>query len=937
MKKRVLFFSHYPTRFGLDGANKILMLTASEMPELKYEKLVLLQSHGAVSDYLDQQGINYKIMDYDCEQFNALIYGDNDKSDFDGICRAMEEAVEESELYQFVKEWKPDIMYVNSCMAIIGAICGKLAGAKVLWHIHDITTGILGEADHNNLNRVIAKYADKIVTVSRAVKDALHETGELDKTELVYIGVQNPGYSEQELCRMNLSIRQNLGVQGKTPIIAYLGQISPLKGIDRFIHTAHFLLKKEPEAKFIIIGDYNRNAEYTFMLRDLIQSLKLNHSVRFVGYYQDLSAILPAIDCLVVPSAYEEPFGAITVEANLYRKPVVAFDRGGIKEGVIHGRNGFLVEKDNVRHMAAAVYTIIHEPDKAGELGRFGYNRAVSKFSYQRYLNNTEEILEETGKGIFGCNPVRNGNIVRSRDGGMYLIKGGYRYAVNGLEELYSLGLDEQDLLDVSKEVLDAVPLPSADKCDHVPKKKKYRILFFIPYRTDKGIDGASKILSMAANGLSNEFFEKWLVSPDQGEISRFLDKENIQHKIIEDDCFKAMDMIYQRSSEVSLVTVLHELEEYLLNTPAFQFIAELQPDIVYVNTTMAINGAIMGKLAGAKVLWHVHDIGESFLSGENCRDLNRIIYRYADKIVGVGKAVQRSIGIAGKFHKFEVVYNGVKPPVISNQELEEARVQIRRKLDIGEEAPVIAYLGQFQRFKGLHHFVACAALIRKKIKNARFLIIGDPDKDPVYAQELKDQIKSAGMESMIRFAGYYRNLNDILPALDCLVVPSVFEDPLPTVVIEGNLYKIPVAAFDRGGIGEILLDGKNGYLVEKDNIEQLADAVVNICRNPAIRMEMAEFGHQRSLNKFGHQRFIDNMEEILLEVAEGNTNGKPVRNGNLIRGSGSEIYWLVDGKKHLVESDAALQSLGFGLEDIQSVKDEVLTQIPGGNTGGLL
>jgi hypothetical protein len=114
-------------------------------------------------------------------------------------------------------------------------------------------------------------------------------------------------------------------------------------------------------------------------------------------------------------------------------------------------------------------------------------------------------------------------------------------------------------------------------------------------------------------------------------------------------------------------------------------------------------------------------------------------------------------------------------------------------------------------------------------------------------------------------------------------------------------------------------------------------DVTVAAPKEFPLMPDIVETAYSNAELNGGSLKFVDNMEEILLEVAEGNTNGKPVRNGNLIRGSGSEVYWLVNGEKHLVESDAALQSLGFGLEDIQSVKDEVLTQIPGGNTGGLL
>lgn len=452
----------------------------------------------------------------------------------------------------------------------------------------------------------------------------------------------------------------------------------------------------------------------------------------------------------------------------------------------------------------------------------------------------------------------------------------------------------------------------------------KVKVLFFIPYGTDKGIDGASKILSFAANGISGDYFDKWLVSPVEGEIGRFINND-IRSKVVYDDCLRVMDMVYKSPDTDSIDDICRRIEDYVVTTPMYDFINTIKPDILYANTTMAINGAVMGKLAGARVLWHIHDIGQSFFSELNCSRLNEIIVRYADKIVGVSKAVQRSIGRAGLSVNYETLYNGVSTPSLSDKQIAVMKKIIREKHGIGKYQPLIAYLGQIQPQKGVHCFLKVAGLVKAEIKDSVFWIIGDPARDKNYSGKLKKAVHQNNMAGYVQFMGYYRNLAEILPAADCVVVPSVFEDPLPTVVIEAGLFRKPVVAFDRGGIGEMLINGRNGYLIDKDNAKNMAEAVIRIIRSPGEAVKMGEFGYHRAVNRFGLKRFIGSMEQILLETAQGKSRGDFFRNGDLVRNSRNDVYLITNGRKLHIDNIKKIEYLGFVWDDIIPVDDAVL------------
>jgi glycosyltransferase involved in cell wall biosynthesis len=454
--RRILFFSHFPTYAGLDGGNKILLVTAKGLSSDKYEKLVITPGQGALSNELRAAGIREQTSYYDCGRFNGMVFSILQNYEFEEACRHIEDSLRNEELFRFICEWKPDIVYANTTMAINGAILGKMAGAKVIWHIHDIVTNYLGEQDRMNLGRLINHYADKVVYVSKAVGDSLPDLCGKEKCELIYIGVDNPRIGKKQFSKKRYKARSRLGIAPSQPVAVFLGQITPVKGVDHFVIAAHNILKQLPNARFLIIGDPKRDAGYTRTLKETILHLRRMKEITFYGYCSDLTQVLPAADCLVVPSRFQDPLPAVLIEANLYHVPVAAYRCGGIPEAVIHGENGYLVTQNDIQSLAGAMYRIMKDPGSKRKMGRFGYRRAVSKFSYYRYIKNMEDIFDETADGKTGSR-LRDGQLARGNDSVLWYIHRGQRHHISP-NMLPFIGLHADDIMDASGQGVERIP-----------------------------------------------------------------------------------------------------------------------------------------------------------------------------------------------------------------------------------------------------------------------------------------------------------------------------------------------------------------------------------------------------------------------------------------------------------------------------------------------
>jgi len=131
-----------------------------------------------------------------------------------------------------------------------------------------------------------------------------------------------------------------------------------------------------------------------------------------------------------------------------------------------------------------------------------------------------------------------------------------------------------------------------------------------------------------------------------------------------------------------------------------------------------------------------------------------------------------------------------------------------------------VGYFGQLAPHKGIHVLVEAA----RAVESRRFELVlhGPETPHAAYVARLKGL---AGGDPRIRFAGGYDNsrIDDLLAALDVSVVPSIWHENWPFVVLEAFRAGVPVVASRVGGLQEMVRDGVDGLLFEPGDAGQLA------------------------------------------------------------------------------------------------------------------
>lgn len=176
-------------------------------------------------------------------------------------------------------------------------------------------------------------------------------------------------------------------------------------------------------------------------------------------------------------------------------------------------------------------------------------------------------------------------------------------------------------------------------------------------------------------------------------------------------------------------------------------------------------------------------------------------------------------------------------------------------------ERIVFGIVGQVSPHKG--HEVLVNALRLLELQNWKLRIFGKGT--PEYETYLKEKIEEAGLTAMCQWMGFVKSTDEIYESINVLVVPSIFQDPFPTTIMEAGVRGIPVVGSASGGIPEMIEEGVNGFLFKSGDALDLA----HVLRKVTHRVDMSNWIGNCSAyarKRFGIDGFIKKFIETITQ-----------------------------------------------------------------------
>lgn len=147
-----------------------------------------------------------------------------------------------------------------------------------------------------------------------------------------------------------------------------------------------------------------------------------------------------------------------------------------------------------------------------------------------------------------------------------------------------------------------------------------------------------------------------------------------------------------------------------------------------------------------------------------------------------------------------------------------------------------IGMISVIRSWKGHAFFLQAAAQVAARCPDARFIIAGAGPGEKLLPQKVED----LGLGHRIELLGHREDVPDLLRALDILVLPSTAHEGIPQILLQAQAVGRACIGTRVGGIPEVIEDGVNGLLVRPSDADDLAQAMIRLIENPALRAQMA-------------------------------------------------------------------------------------------------
>jgi glycosyltransferase involved in cell wall biosynthesis len=303
-----------------------------------------------------------------------------------------------------------------------------------------------------------------------------------------------------------------------------------------------------------------------------------------------------------------------------------------------------------------------------------------------------------------------------------------------------------------------------------------------------------------------------------------------------------------------------------------FTFLRRLMREIRGFNTDLIhshlpganLYASVAGWLTGRPTVLTYH--GELFLPGPPTRYAaikNMLVRRFASRIVMVADYLKEDFVKRAKFPaaKLTTIYNGI--PMLN--EIADFDTTVKRAtLGVQPDDPVVGIVANFRPAKGYEYFIEAAHLVRQRLPNTKFLVVGqgrEAIEKKVHA--LIDRFK---LHDNIVLLGFRQDVPELLRVFDVFVLSSISEG-LPLSVVEAMAAHKPVVVTRVGGLAELVAEGDSGFLVPPRNAELLAERILEILTNPQLRDKMGRRGRKIVETKFTVTAMVDQYQSLYEEL----------------------------------------------------------------------
>lgn len=383
---------------------------------------------------------------------------------------------------------------------------------------------------------------------------------------------------------------------------------------------------------------------------------------------------------------------------------------------------------------------------------------------------------------------------------------------------------------------------------------KKKKVLNII---TLFSVGGATETVVSMAEGLIQHGYEVHIATgpniPTEGSMYEITERNNIP--------VFTFKKLKRAINPINDLYIIYQL---------YIFIKKNNYDIVHTHSSKAgVVGRIAAWLAGTPVRVHtIHGLPFHGYQSWMLRNLFKAIEKFSamisHKLISVTHTivdVMVKSNIAPP-NKFVVIRSGFDIAKYVNYKFD--KTSIRKKFNLSENDIVIGKISRISILKGHKYLLSAFDLVSRKIPNAKLVLVGNGE----FETELRSIISQMNLNDKVVFTGLIPpdDIPSIISMLDILVHTSLHEGlarVLPQAIMMGK----PVISFDLDGAHEVIKDGINGYLIEPENVDLLADRIIDLAGDLVKAKKFGRNGRELLKDEFSSNKMVEQIQALYTKL----------------------------------------------------------------------
>lgn len=351
--------------------------------------------------------------------------------------------------------------------------------------------------------------------------------------------------------------------------------------------------------------------------------------------------------------------------------------------------------------------------------------------------------------------------------------------------------------------------------------------------------------------------------------LLKYLDKDKFENILVcsQDFCKKDYERLVDSFEQIQMIRAICSKDLSAIKTVR-KLIRQYSPDIVYAHSSKA--GAI-ARVSSIGMKSHCVYNPHGWAFNMQCSSKKKALYTiiekmaapFCNKIICISDAEKQSAleKKICKEDKLQVILNGVDIEAYKNGIHGSIK---REQLNIPEDAFIVGMVGRVSPQKAPDVFIKMAELVKNKITNAHFIIVGNGEQEA----KIRKYADEHAFLDRLHITGWVDNPMSFVELFDVACLLSRWEGfglALPEYMMAGK----PIVATKVDAIPSIILDHYNGLLVDADDAISASTAVMEIANNNNLKALLVKNGMADVVARFDVKRVAKMHENLFCEIIQ--------------------------------------------------------------------